>query len=107
MQMTIPLELPKIFMEQFREMHQEILLMRKELNAINAGHAGKLAYSPTEAAEAIGCSPSHMRSEIREGRLPAKQLGKGGKYVISKQDLEDYVRDKGVELKLTAKRRAS
>jgi excisionase family DNA binding protein len=52
----------------------------------------RLAYTLSEAAEMVGRSVDTLRREIKrtdEKRLPAKQHG--GRYLIRRADLEDWL----------------
>lgn len=100
---AIPIQLPEPFLEMFKDMYNRMEIMERHINEMHYGQASKIAYSPAEAAQAVGCSASHIRREIQQGRIEAKQLTKGGKYIIAKDALLEYVNNRGISLKIVSK----
>jgi excisionase family DNA binding protein len=54
----------------------------------------KMAYSVEEVAEQTTLSKSHLRNEIRDGKLKARKIGR--RVLILNEDLQAYLK-KGVE----------
>lgn len=55
----------------------------------------RIAYSPQEAAELLGCSVKTIYREIKAGNLAAKKIGQGRAIRISAQALTDFFLDPG------------
>lgn len=53
----------------------------------------RLAYSPTEAALALGCTRQHIHNLIARGAIPSAKLG--AKRLISATTLERLLRGEG------------
>ncbi len=51
--------------------------------------SNRMLLGVAEAAEAAGCGPTKIREEIKNGRLPARKLGK--LVMIAIEDLRAYV----------------
>jgi excisionase family DNA binding protein len=54
--------------------------------------------STGEAAEKLQVSPDTVLRLIRSGELPASRLTPTGYWRIRQEDLEDYAKQRGVEL---------
>lgn len=58
-----------------------------------------MVYSLAEASRVVGVAPNTLRKEIREGRLRAARIGKGGVgrvyWKISREDLQVWWKSRG------------
>lgn len=62
---------------------------------LNTLQNGKLAFSVNEASEATSLSKSHLRNEIRAGRLAVRRIGR--RVIVTVQALNDYIENFGKE----------
>lgn len=58
-------------------------------HARNPGPIDRLAYSISEASEAVGLSKDKIRDEIRSGRLRARKCGR--RTILTREDMSRWL----------------
>lgn len=69
----------------------------KVLISVKFGQENSGIFFVSEVTELLGKKQQYISREIKEGKLRAYK--RGGKVIIYRQDLDKYIRDKGLDIK--------